>query len=355
MKAYTPGSKQGFTIIELLVVSVIIVVLASLIVPALQRMQSGAISAQCGSKARTIAQATLTYAAEWKGYTNIDEHYYVKLLGYKLSSEFVDSSGNPDPNGADSVLAANVKDFLCPADGSGALNSHGYRSSYRIMGSFVGGNILKITSPKAQTAVVYENAKRHTRSTGDADLVRMYAFQDLHFSAGFPGGFLPGLTVSAWDNLGVYTQVSGPVLTYAAAPTWESMWAGDMNLAYADFQSMFASLIANRRFSTRFDGYITFPENGTYVFEGTWDNNLWIWVDVDRDNVADIPEVRQQPNSQVAFNLLTVTVQKETNYRFVVTHDNNNGGGSFLSLKWSSLPQVTKDFIPSKYLLHIDE
>jgi type II secretory pathway pseudopilin PulG len=66
-----------------MVVVTIIAILAALIVPALQRAQAKAMTANCMAKTKAIAGSIRTYSSSWDGWTNPDRDYYVALMGYR--------------------------------------------------------------------------------------------------------------------------------------------------------------------------------------------------------------------------------------------------------------------------------
>jgi prepilin-type N-terminal cleavage/methylation domain-containing protein len=79
------SKKHGFTIIELLVVVAIIMILAALLTPVIQKAREQGRRAACISNIRQMSQAAMLYAADWRDklppVANTTALYAVTLLG----------------------------------------------------------------------------------------------------------------------------------------------------------------------------------------------------------------------------------------------------------------------------------
>jgi len=116
---------------------IILSVTTLLVVQAVNMPSRKAISAQCASKARSIARAIMDYAYAWPNCAIEDPDFYVRLLGHPLNTEtgalgdeppwFTPGAKKPTRS---QVYASEVKDFVCPVDKEPALNAHGYPCSY---------------------------------------------------------------------------------------------------------------------------------------------------------------------------------------------------------------------------------
>ncbi|MDP6360572.1 MAG: PA14 domain-containing protein [Planctomycetota bacterium] len=340
MKTRSSRTESAFTIIELLVVAVIIALVATLILPALQGAQQRSLAVRCGGNARNIATALVTYAAEWRGYTNSDADHYTKLL---LS----------DLRGIQPSQLASVTRFVCPADGTRKLNTLGVPSSYTVLQTFAGENILKINTPKKDTPVLFENAKRHLKFEGvSEELDRMYAFQDLHFQVGFVGAYKSGLDVKVWSNVLAYIPVSGAELNYPIAANYEKKWLSQFDINNASFWNNLMDGGGNpNRFTTRFDGFLEAPVSGTYQFKGKWDDRMWMWLDSNSNEEVEGAETYSRnwwTGGSYTSIPKTWTLAAGTKYRFVVTHENFQGTVS-LGFKWRTAG-LTEEILQSDNL-----
>jgi len=115
----TGRRQRGFTLIELLVVVAIIALLISILLPSLNRAREQTRGAVCKGNLRSIGQAFLMYAQEWKGCwpPTIDSmgnqnrwpvpFFKAKIINEEL--EQYDDNGNRIRAGGKSV-------FLCPSE-----------------------------------------------------------------------------------------------------------------------------------------------------------------------------------------------------------------------------------------------
>lgn len=72
MQTGPEGKSRAFTLIELLVVIAVIAILASLLMPAISKGKSRALSSQCLNNLKQLGVATLVYAQEHNGLIQID-------------------------------------------------------------------------------------------------------------------------------------------------------------------------------------------------------------------------------------------------------------------------------------------
>lgn len=185
---------RGFTLIELMVVTAIIAILAAILVPAIQRAQTRALAINCLAKGKAIASAMRTYASSWDGWTSPDAEHFVKEMGYRLRTDigYFGEQGYVSPtnpgwstnqSSASYGYARKVKDFGCPSEANPPSTIHVIRSSYRVVGAMAGGNLMGLPGSADETLVVVENNKRHP--TEGERLEKFYIFADLHAQLGF--------------------------------------------------------------------------------------------------------------------------------------------------------------------------
>lgn len=140
--------RNGFTLVELLVVIGIIAVLISVLLPSLNRARAAANAIQCSSNMRQIGAAFEMYANESKGWiplatNNTDATYDSLLAKYAGNKVSVTDLGLASVKSV--VTGPNL--FVCPSDEFPRYNNCASRSYSRILFSSTG------TSTQASPAV----------------------------------------------------------------------------------------------------------------------------------------------------------------------------------------------------------
>ncbi|HEY1685709.1 MAG TPA: prepilin-type N-terminal cleavage/methylation domain-containing protein [Tepidisphaeraceae bacterium] len=143
--------RQGFTLVELLVVIGIIALLISILLPSLNRARETANRIKCGSNLRQIGQAILLYANENNG--NYPRTYYdgtgttwvVNNYGSTASDDFAggSASGNVGVNNIPASLFLLLRTeeissavFICPSSSATAENYGGGTNTALNRGNF---------------------------------------------------------------------------------------------------------------------------------------------------------------------------------------------------------------------------
>jgi len=225
--------REGFTLIELMVVVTIIAILAALIVPALQRAQAKAMGMNCMSRAKSIGSAIRTYASNYDGWTCSIKGSYVREFGYKLNHEagyFLGDAANnwmgkSTPTQSE-AYAGQVRDFRCPIHADPTSGPHGIPSSYQITSLWNGGNIMAQTGSASAILALREAGKRHPSHGETFD--QHYVFADLHATLGYSGPALQGLKLKAWNGQSL-AGIRGIAESKLPVSQYDGVFAGELS------------------------------------------------------------------------------------------------------------------------------
>jgi prepilin-type N-terminal cleavage/methylation domain-containing protein len=225
----------GFTLLELLVVVGIIAMLASLLLPATNRLRTKAERSSCFNNLKQINLAVRMYADDFKDRVVLPTGFYSSIEQWFRYKEIVKSY-----LGRSSAPSPSDKLFRCPADsffysGSGYHSSglcdrpnSGYSSYIFNGGNLVGTNgypgisdksLVDIAKP-SRTVLVCEAAaftpfswhepKRHRSNYRFKDSENMLSFVDGHA-----------------QYVKIYWSGAGEAWQYDPPPTYDYQWSGN--------------------------------------------------------------------------------------------------------------------------------
>ena len=308
---WRPGlvGRYGFTLVEMMVVVVVILILAGLLLPAVNYAQARAQTRKCMNTARQIAAAVQTYAASNGGWTPpYDADHYVGLMGLRLDTDCGYLAAEPwyrprvqvgwaaDTTSQSYGYAQTIRTLACPSDVSPSPTRHAVRSSYQM--ALVSENLMGLEKP-SRTLLVRELVSRH--ADGDLRLAN-YVFADLHAQFGVKEDeYVQGLYARWWNTTGTtsWSRVRSDTMT--TDPDYTSIWVHPLSEARFDYLPLIGlwrdipsepldSPLTPDNLMMRMDGYIEFPRPGRWLFISYSYNDAYAWVDVNENGTVDTGE-----------------------------------------------------------------
>ncbi|MDP6111829.1 MAG: prepilin-type N-terminal cleavage/methylation domain-containing protein [Planctomycetota bacterium] len=351
--------KKGFTLIEMLVVVTIIAILATLILPMIQRAQYEALKRKCMNiMGKTIHSAVMTYAATWAGTTSSDPGYYVKEHGYALSTE---------PN-YDATQALQVDAFKCPMVTAAPPNNHGYPSSYLVQGAYLGIHVGSLKADATDLVMIIEDEKRHIDKKEEDGFKKFYCFGDGHVELGWSRSPMHGV-VSKWYN--TQSGADWTALKNDQDPSvsvgYETVWARALAESGFGFlpptaNGWGASGSAVDQITAVFTGLIQFPGGGTWYALERNDDWAYIAIDINEDDTfagAEIGESRSCCRQHYLASY--VNINPTIHYKFKAMF-REGFGGNYMNFYWtqntaapSEPAAVDRVLIGGESLFHIPE
>ncbi len=169
-----------------LFLAVICLTLLAISVPLHLRTRAVAHRATCRARIMQCALAIRGYVAQWGGWSHPDPSYYVKELGYKLTSE-TGYFGEPPPwYSADALNptrsqehAAGIEALRCPLDSAPAIIMNGIPSSYTFIQSWPRAGVMN-PAPPSEVPLLIEFGRRHSAADNPEVRGGHCMFLDMH-------------------------------------------------------------------------------------------------------------------------------------------------------------------------------
>jgi prepilin-type N-terminal cleavage/methylation domain-containing protein/prepilin-type processing-associated H-X9-DG protein len=124
------SSKKKFTLIELLVVIAIIAILASMLLPALNKARDKAKAINCISRLKQLGTATTVYRDSYNGYYPLSRPRYDGGYWTNLLAPFLDDNSTDGYKGHQAFICPSVLKSFFPSTPGYGYNQHHIGSGY---------------------------------------------------------------------------------------------------------------------------------------------------------------------------------------------------------------------------------
>jgi type II secretory pathway pseudopilin PulG len=374
---------SGFSLLELFVVVVIIAILAGLIIPMIGAASRKAMDKSCQNKGKQIASVISIYSVSNKGFTPSDAESYVKLMGFKLRTDYgyfwCDPPGNPncpyDPreapnlwaNEADSPsyrYASKLDDLSCPIDSTPVKTKHIVPSSYQLL--MAGENLMDVED-RSKRLLIRELGSRHADSSSKngpgKEKTYHVVFADGHAEPATQTEYLPGLAVACWQFSDDTRWGKVKDDSIQDLPHFTTVWSKSLTESRFNFLTQVGDWVnmdsatglpipdKPDNFMIRMDGFIEFPTSGTWRFVAMAVEKIYLWIDLDEDGNLDSIEIQERTNIGNLTNMITLNgVQAGKKYPFLLCYREQTGK-QYFNLFWSDhnetgLARMKKTIVP---------
>ncbi len=236
--------RQGFTLVELLVVIGIIALLISILLPALQKARQAGLRAKCLSNHRQLMQSVVMYVNDNRGFAPLSAHKDVNATGGQI---WIRWHNRPmlgqylNNRQAKSDSAATSDAIYCPAYIANLTKTgSGYGGSHDNLG--IGYNVrngARIARSEGATSpqVRFTKIKSGTRVLMFADVVNGYSWEKFYVMEPWPAnstGATGGQVEYRHGNSTVASFADGHAEAFSLTPRTKTYQNGGLHQAALD-------------------------------------------------------------------------------------------------------------------------